>query len=124
MANDYGYGAAAPPTGINFAQYDDSTESIVDPMIIDRSRSGAVKARILQSSTKRSFRVSHRMLTSTQKAQLIAFLYSAKRGTSFKFGWNHEATPDQYTVLLNAPDGLEWKSSGVYWDVMVPLVEV
>lgn len=103
-------------------QYTGSSEKNVDPLIISRSRSGAVKARMLQGSVKREFKVMHVRLTAAEKSTLDTFLFVTKRGIPFTFAWNHEPGT-VYTVVLAAPNGLEWVSVGPYWSVTVPLAE-
>ena len=99
-----------------------SSERVIDPIIISRSRSGAAKSRFLQSSIKKEFTVVHKWLTTSDKDALLTFLYVTKRGLTFTFCWNH-ATGTVYTVLLDEQRGLQINSDGDRWNVTVNLAE-
>lgn len=105
-----------------YSQEAGSSEGVRDDVAISYARSGAVKARLLQSASKRTFRVVHKYLTDAQKASLITFLFTTKRNLTFTFAWN-SSPGTTYTVVLANQGPLQFQSNGVYWETTVQLEE-
>lgn len=97
-----------------------TTEMWADTRLVSRSRSGAVKARLLAGSKKRVFEVRHRYLSATLRDSLETF-YDANRNVSFNFA----ILGDTYTVIFGDKDGLKFEpAGGNQWSTTVTLLEV
>lgn len=107
----------------SIVQEQSSKEPWRDPMELDYARSGGAKGRRLQAAKKRQFMVTHRHVTTAQRATLEAF-YDANRSVTFTFAWN-DAPATTYTVIFADKDGLDWDRDGpILWRVTVKLAEV
>lgn len=120
---DYGYGAAAPPTGIPYPHSAGSREYIIDSKLVSRSAANTVRGRLLSPVQKRGFLVEHEYLTLVEKEAVILFLTTTKRGTTFTFAWTFDSV-NTYTVILADKDGMTWTPVGDHWACQLNFLEV
>jgi len=75
----------AYPT-FTYAISQDSSETTLDDLQIDRASNGTPKGRAFYTVPKMQFELVHQGMSSAEKATLKAF-YAANRTTSFTFVW-------------------------------------
>lgn len=95
-------------------------EEWFDERSISRSRSGSVKARVLQSTKKRGWRVVHKYLSAAQKTTFQTF-YDTNRALTFTFA----LLGNNYTVIFGDEKSISWEpQKGGQWNLVVLLLEV
>jgi hypothetical protein len=69
-----------------YPEYEQSGEDWIDPLLADRSRSGAFRARRLQTGKKRAINLTFRLLTNAERTTIETH-YDAHRALTFNFTW-------------------------------------
>ncbi len=100
----------AYPT-FTYAISQDSSETTLDDLQIDRASNGTPKGRAFYTVPKMQFELVHQGMSSAEKATLKAF-YAANRTTPFDLVWAGDG--ETYSCLFSAPPrfavepGLRW----------------
>ena len=89
-----------------------STEVWLDPILISRSASGALKGRRLQTTKSRAFKLKFEMMTPAQRTALEGF-YDDNRNIPFTFRWSGDGA--DYSVQFTSE--ITWSSAGTTWTV-------
>ena len=100
-----------------------STESWRDPLLIDVSKSGALRGRRLQPTKKLTFNLQYKNLSDANRNTIQSHYDTHRTGVSATFSFTWADSASSYTVAY-ASEPTWTKSAYGRWDGNVTLMEV